>query len=159
MGVIMVKFEELCNVGSLDSCWNWLGSKRGAGYAQCSDKVHHSRIASRAVYEQCCGPIKDAWVLHTCDNTLCVNPTHLFLGTPKDNTQDMMSKGRFGTHIPNRNYNTAAARARLAELQADPEYRKAQGRKIQATQSARRHQLRNQQNILRFAFNFTTQKV
>lgn len=33
-------------------------------------------------------------VLHTCDNRACINPAHLFVGTAKDNTQDMMQKGR-----------------------------------------------------------------
>jgi hypothetical protein len=34
-------------------------------------------------------------VLHRCDVGMCVNPSHLFIGTAKDNTADMIAKGRF----------------------------------------------------------------
>src|SRR6267142_2941062 len=36
-------------------------------------------------------------ICHKCDNTQCVRPSHLFLGTPKDNVQDCMRKGRWNS--------------------------------------------------------------
>lgn len=41
------------------------------------------------------GPLPDGiWALHTCDNGQCINIDHLFAGTPQDNTNDMIAKGR-----------------------------------------------------------------
>lgn len=37
---------------------------------------------------------KGKWILHSCDNPLCVNPNHLFLGNAQENTDDMIKKGR-----------------------------------------------------------------
>lgn len=51
--------------------------------------------AHRLVYSIYVEPIPEGLlVLHSCDNRRCINPKHLFLGTEKDNTQDMMAKGR-----------------------------------------------------------------
>lgn len=41
------------------------------------------------------GPLPDGiWALHTCDNGQCINIDHLFAGSPQDNTNDMIAKGR-----------------------------------------------------------------
>jgi hypothetical protein len=64
------------------------------------------------------GPILDGLcVLHRCDNRICVNPSHLFLGTKKDNFQDMITKGRGSLQIaPERG--EQHRRAKLTEFQA-----------------------------------------
>jgi hypothetical protein len=48
-----------------------------------SFKMHHGRIP------------KGKWVCHTCDTPLCIEPSHLFAGTPRQNTQDAIAKGRY----------------------------------------------------------------
>lgn len=51
--------------------------------------------ANRLIYTVKVKPVPvELMVLHTCDNRACINLDHLFVGTAKDNTQDMMQKGR-----------------------------------------------------------------
>jgi hypothetical protein len=77
-----------------DACWIWKGGKNSTGYAsfRFDGSVRH---ASRFSYRLFCGEIPHGlWVLHKCDNPVCVNPKHLFLGTVSDNHIDMVLKGR-----------------------------------------------------------------
>lgn len=75
-------------------CWIYTKSIQGSGYAQ----VHISGVMvlmHRLAYQVFIGPIPTKmYVLHSCDVRNCVNPDHLFLGTPRDNMKDMVKKGR-----------------------------------------------------------------
>jgi hypothetical protein len=102
-------------VQKTDTCWLWTGTLRPHGYGEMSIGRRGFVRAHRLSWVLHHGPIPDeAWVLHRCDNTRCVNPDHLFLGTPKDNTQDMLHKGR---HRPSFVRGEQNGRARLRRTQ------------------------------------------
>ena len=79
-----------------NGCWEWIKSKYQSGYGQAYNPLTEKcQAAHRKAWEIFNGPIpKGMLVLHKCDNPPCVNPGHLFLGTYKDNTHDMLKKGR-----------------------------------------------------------------
>lgn len=75
-------------------CWEWQRGLFSNGYGQITINKKNT-LAHRASYEEFVGSIPEGiLVLHKCDNPICINPDHLFLGTNQDNMTDMVNKGR-----------------------------------------------------------------
>ena len=88
-------WEAPLNLGvTMEDCIIWEGPLWSQGrYGRDGNQGAH-----RAAWIRAKGPIPVGMsVCHKCDNGLCVNPEHLFLGTSKDNMQDCKAKGRLGT--------------------------------------------------------------
>ena len=76
-------------------CWIYTGAVHHDGYGVIGIGRGRQFRAHREAYKTFVGEIPPGLlVCHRCDVPLCINPKHLFLGTPKDNTQDMIRKGR-----------------------------------------------------------------
>jgi hypothetical protein len=93
---IRERFFRFVTESDPQKCWLWCGTTTPRGYGQIGKGgAHGSLSAHRVSWIIHCGPIPEGLaVLHKCDVKRCVNPGHLFLGTMKENTADMVSKGR-----------------------------------------------------------------
>ena len=88
------RFEEKYEPEPNSGCWLWTASTDTVGYGHMwvGGKL---KQANRISWELYIGPIpEDKYVLHKCDVRSCVNPYHLFLGTQRENVEDMHKKGR-----------------------------------------------------------------
>lgn len=108
--------------GQGKACWEWQGARQhGYGIMMisttCRPRGSKLRHAHRVVWELECGPIPSGmFVLHRCDNPACVRPSHLFLGTQRDNMRDMRKKGRGASVEKTRHLGEEHGRAILDEL-------------------------------------------
>ena len=89
------------DIGGPEKCWDWQMSLR-KGYGNVSLKINGVQKkwgAHRIAWTLTHGKIPEGLcVCHHCDNPVCCNPKHLFLGTVQDNTDDKIRKGRQGPY-------------------------------------------------------------
>ena len=92
---VIQRFWSKIDKRSPAECWPWKAGTFRTGYGQFkTGRRSNSRLATRVMMELCGYDVSGRFVCHRCDNPLCVNPGHLFLGTTQDNTRDRQSKGR-----------------------------------------------------------------
>jgi hypothetical protein len=83
--------------GGEGACWPYTGATRANGYGRLRIEGRYE-LAHRVAYRLANGQVpSDMFVCHSCDNPICCNPSHLWLGDHADNMADRQQKGRYAT--------------------------------------------------------------
>jgi hypothetical protein len=93
MRTLIERFENKYIPEPNSGCFIWLGALSNVGYGRIS-YYGKNRLAHRVAWIITNGDPQEFFVCHRCDNPLCVNVDHLFLGTHQENMDDMRNKKR-----------------------------------------------------------------
>lgn len=81
-------------VNKTEYCWNWIAGCDKDSYGLFKYYRKTRRASQICMIITHGGIPENLWVLHTCDNPKCVNPEHLYFGTPSQNNYDRENRGR-----------------------------------------------------------------
>jgi hypothetical protein len=117
------RFAALVDRRGPDECWPWLGNTDPGGYGQLvlGGGAHKAHRVARVLANGAIPPsgiARSLSVCHSCDNRLCVNPAHLWVGTDRDNVQDMVRKGRI--QRGEKHYAAKLTEDQVKAIRADP---------------------------------------
>lgn len=103
---IKLRFFKYVDKKQSNGCWTWVGAKTNGGYGsfRVDKSVMKAHRVSWIIHNGNIPENKDHYhgmvICHSCDNPMCVNPDHLFIGTQADNVKDRENKNR-GVHKQN----------------------------------------------------------
>ena len=125
-GTIYERFSSYVHRKQDHECWPWVGAITNAtGYGQITEWRDNKRVnrrSHRLAWEFCFGPIPDGLLVrHMCHNPACCNPTHLLLGTAKDNFEDKVRAKREGNSVMlkgEENVNSKLTEVQVREIRA-----------------------------------------
>ena len=104
-----------------NGCLLWNGYKDRSGYGRMNRKDYDTTYVHRAVFiEASGGKAEGKVVCHKCDTPSCINPEHLFVGTQKDNVQDMLNKKR-DAHFGERSHRAKLTDDQVMEIKESKE--------------------------------------
>lgn len=118
-------FLEKISTDPVTGCWNWTGAttrKKGEGYGRIRTR-DGLKLSHRVSYEIHEGPIPEGkLVLHHCDNGLCNNPAHLYIGDYSDNMRDRERRGRSNASKLSREFSAKLSDDEVRAIRDDSRY-------------------------------------
>lgn len=111
-------FWSRVDVRNADDCWEWQGARTMARGGYGVVKIHRKQWRThRLAWKIIHGFVpSEMQVQHTCDNPPCCNPSHLKLGTAKDNVLDMHKRGRAADHRGENHASSKLVKADILEI-------------------------------------------
>lgn len=117
------RFSDYVPRKSANECWDWMGTTdaRGYGVLKVGDKTMKAHRLSVWFHT---GVQPQLFVLHTCDNTRCVNPEHLYEGTQLENMRDKSARGRCNQPCGENHYKCKLTESMVREIRSSKEPQK-----------------------------------